>query len=110
MKTYRLRNGSRRSVRCEFLYFWNGALDKGMVWDVSETGWRATSSTSIPIGSETTAYLALPAAEASESKYVLIDRARVCWTDGSTIGWTITHIAPDAQERLERYVRNRKKR
>ena len=107
-KAYKTRKGSRRSVRCDFMYFWNGILDRGTVWDVSESGWRATGPTPIPIGSETTAYLALP--NTGDSKYLLVERAQVCWTDGTTVGWKIMDIDPEMHDRLVRYMQKNQKR
>lgn len=101
-KAYTIRNASRIPTQCTFLYFWNGALEQGKVWDVSETGWRASLKHPITPGEETTAYLAIPDGEVY--KYMIVDRATVCWSDGGTAGWRVSNIEPAAKDRLERFL------
>lgn len=102
VKPYAVRNAGRIPTRCTFLYFWNGVLEQGTVWDVSETGWRTSTKRSLPPGSETTVYLALPDQEVY--KYMIVDMAKVCWSDGRTAGWNVSTIEEGARERLDRYL------
>lgn len=101
-KTYTLRRSPRLSTQCTFLYFWNGNLAQGKVWDVSDTGWRATMEQALPAGSETTAYLALP--DGDNSEYLVVESATLCWSAGKTAGWKVERLDKAARERLQQYV------
>lgn len=101
-KTYTPRKGLRLPTQCTFLYFWEGALMQGSLWDVSETGWRATMDQPLPAGTETTAYLALP--DDSDSKYLIVDSATLRWSDGTMTGWKVERLDEAARERLQQYM------
>ncbi|MCC6141616.1 MAG: hypothetical protein IT389_13480 [Nitrospira sp.] len=102
VKTYSVRNADRRSTHCAFLYFWNGTLQQGKVWDLSETGWRASVKHPLPAGSEMTVYLALP--DRNAYKYMIVNMAAVCWSDGHTTGWKVSHIDEAAKSRLDQFL------
>lgn len=102
VKTYSVRNAGRVPTQCTFLYFWNGTLEQGKVWDLSETGWRASVKQPLPPGSETTVYLALP--DRGAYKYMIVNMATVCWSEGNTAGWKVSHIDGEAQNRLDQYL------
>lgn len=101
-KTYTVRKGSRVSAQCTFLYFWDGALAQGKVWDLSESGWRATMDQPLPAGSETTAYLALP--DEGDVKYMTVNSATLCWSDGKMAGWKVEWLDEAARDRLREYL------
>lgn len=101
-KTYTLRKGPRIPTQCTFLYFLNGALAQEKIWDLSETVWRATMDQPLPAGSETTVYLALP--DERDSKYMTVDSATLCWSDGKTAGWKVERIDEPTRERLHQYL------
>ena len=101
-KTYTVRKGARIPIQATFMYFWDGALTQGKVWDLSETGWRATMDQPLPAGTETTAYLALP--DEGDPKYMTVDSATLCWSDGRMAGWKVERLDETASERLQQYL------
>ena len=102
VKTYSVRNTTRVPTQCTFLYFWNGTLEQGKVWDLSETGWRTSMKHPLPAGSETTVYLALP--DHDVYKYMIVNMATVCWSDGNMAGWKVSHMDEAAKDRLDQFV------
>lgn len=102
VKTYSIRRATRVPTQCTFLYFWNGTLEQGKVWDLSETGWRTSMKHPLPAGSETTVYLALP--DDNVYKYMIVNMATVCWSDGKTAGWKVSHIDEGAKSRLDQFL------
>lgn len=101
-KTLTVRKKSRAPVHCPFCYFYDGTLAKGMIWDLSEKGWRATGERSVAAGAELTVYLSLP--DGGESKNILVDTAVVRWSEGRDAGWEITCINEVARARLDQYL------
>lgn len=102
VKTYSVRSADRVPTQCTFLYFWNGTLEQGKVWDLSETGWRTSTKHPLPPGTETTVYLALPDREVY--KYMIVNMATVCWSDGQTAGWKVAHMDETAKSRLDQFL------
>jgi len=100
--TYVVRKRSRASVHCPFSFFYDGTLTKGMIWDISETGWRATGERPVAAGTETTVYLTLP--DGGESKNILVDAAVVRWSEGRDAGWEIARIDEDTRARLDHFL------
>ena len=90
MRTYAVRNALRASVHCRFCYFGDGTLAHGIIWDLSETGWRATGAHPIPAGTETTVTITL--SNGKQSRNIMIDQAVVRWSRGANTGWEITKM------------------
>jgi hypothetical protein len=102
MKTYAVRKKLRTPVQCQFCYFGIGTLVNGTVWDLSDTGWRATGQHPVVVGTETTVYITLQ--NGSQSYNVLIDAAIVRWSDGRAAGWEIVRIDEANRARLTDFV------
>lgn len=102
MKTYSIRKKLRRRVQCRFCYFVDGTLANGMVWDLSETGWRATGERPVAVGTETTVYLTLRDGKRSDN--ILIDAASVRWSNGREAGWEIIRMDEASRARLTDFV------
>jgi hypothetical protein len=102
MKTYAVRKKLRTPVQCQFCYFGAGTLMNGIVWDLSDTGWRATGQHPVAVGAETTVYITLQ--NGSQSYNVLIDAAIVRWSDGRAAGWEIVRIDEANRSRLTDFV------
>ena len=103
-KSYIPRKKSRASVHCPFSYFYDGTLAKGTIWDLSETGWRATGELPVAAGSELTVYLTLP--NSGKSKNLVVDAAVVRWSEGRDAGWEIIRIDEEARARLDYFLKN----
>jgi hypothetical protein len=103
-RTYAVRKKLRVPVHCPFCYFCDGTLAKGMIWDLSETGWRATGERPVAVGTETTVYITLP--DNGESKNILVDAAVVRWSEGRDAGWEIIRIDEEARARLDQFIEN----
>jgi len=102
MKTYAVRKKLRTPVQCQFCYFNDGTLVNGIVWDLSDTGWRATGQHPVAVGTETTVYITLQ--NGSQSYNVLIDAAIVRWSDGRESGWEIIRMDDANRTRLADFV------
>jgi hypothetical protein len=102
MKTYAIRKRFRTPARCQFCYFRDGALATGIVWDLSETGWRAACERPVCVGTESTVYITLH--DGTQSHNILIDAAVVRWSDGQIAGWEITRMDEASRGRLADYV------
>lgn len=102
MKTYAVRRKLRTPVQCQFCYFGDGTLTNGIVWDLSGTGWRATSQQSVAVGIETTVYITLQ--NGNQSYNVLIDSAIVRWSNGREAGWEILKMDEANRTRLTDFV------
>ena len=102
MKTYAVRKKLRTPVQCQFCYFGNGTLTNGIVWDLSDTGWRATGQHPVTVGTETTVYITLQ--NGKQSYNVLIDAAIVRWSDGREAGWEIVRMDQANRARLTDFV------
>lgn len=102
MKTYAVRRKLRTPVQCQFCYFGDGTLTNGIVWDLSGTGWRATSQQSVAVGTETTVYITLQ--NGNQSYNVLIDAAIVRWSNGREAGWEILRMDEANRTRLTDFV------
>lgn len=103
-KPYAIRKKLRAPVHCPFSYFCDGTLAKGMIWDLSETGWRATGEHPVTPGTEMTVYLTLP--DNGESRNILVDAAVVRWSEGRDSGWKITRMDEEARARLGQFLEN----
>ena len=102
MKTYAVRKKLRTPVRCQFRYFCDGTIANGIVWDLSEIGWRSTGEHSVPVGTETAVYITLH--EGKRSYNILIDAAVVRWSDGRVAGWEIVRVDEANRGRLSHFV------
>ena len=102
MKTYAVRKNPRTPVQCQFCYFGDGTLTNGIVWDLSDTGWRATGQHPVTVGTETTVYITLQ--NGKQSYNVLIDAAIVRWSDGREAGWEIVRMDEANRTRLLDFV------
>lgn len=98
MKTYTIRKTLRTSAQCQLCYFCDGTLTTGLVWDLSEAGWRASGAYSLPAGAESTAYLTI--LEGGQAHNILIDAAVVRWSDGQVAGWEILRMDDASRARL----------
>ena len=98
MKTYAIRKALRTATHCQFCYFSDGTLAHGTIWDLSETGWRATGAHPIAAGTETTVTITL--SNGKRSRNILIDQAVVRWSRGNHTGWEIIKMDPEAREQL----------
>ena len=101
-KTYSVRKQLRTPVQCSFSYFCDGVLAKGLIRDLSESGWRATGERHLAVGTELTVYLTLP--NSGESKHILIDTAVVRWSEGRDAGWEIIRMDDEARSRLDQFL------
>ncbi|GKS65510.1 hypothetical protein YTPLAS72_28140 [Nitrospira sp.] len=102
MKTYAVRKKLRTPVQCQFCYFAEGTLTNGIVWDLSDTGWRATGQHPVTVGTETTVYITLQ--NGTKSYNVLIDAAIVRWANGREAGWEIVRMDEANRTRLLDFV------
>lgn len=102
MKTYAVRKELRTPVHFQFCYFCDGTLANGIVWDLSETGWRATGERPVAVGAEITVYLTLRDGKRSDN--LLIDAAVVRWSKGRDAGWEITRMDEVSRARLKDFV------
>jgi hypothetical protein len=102
MKTYAVRKKLRTRVQCQFCYFVDGTLANGMIWDLSETGWRATGERPVAVGTETTVYLTLHNGKRPDN--ITIDAAIVRWSNGREAGWEITRMDETSRARLMDFV------
>ncbi len=102
MKTYAVRKQLRTPVCVEFCYFCDGALTDGTVWDLSETGWRATGKRPVSVGTETTVYITLRDRKGTHN--ILIDSAMVRWSRGRDAGWEITRMDDSHRMRLMNFI------
>ncbi len=103
-KIYRPRKKSRTPVHYLCYYFYDGTLVKGTIWEISETGWRATGERPVAVGLELAVCLTLPGT--GKSKNILVDAAVVRWSEELDAGWEITHIDEEAWTRLEYFLEN----
>lgn len=101
-KAYEVRKRLRAPVQCTFCYFYDGTLAKGTIWDLSETGWRATGERPVVEGTETTVYVTIP--DGGESKNILVEAAVVRWAEGRDAGWEITRIDAAGRARLDQFI------
>lgn len=106
MKTYAVRNTSRTSVHCRFCYFGDGTLAHGTIWDLSETGWRATGTHPIEAGTKTSVTITIK--EGTQSRNIPIDEAVVRWSKGRNTGWEIIKIDPANRELLTEFMEQSK--
>ncbi len=90
MKAFLVRQMLRTPVQGTFSYAVEGIWITGTVWDLSATGWRATTGRPLPIGRETIVFLALRDGE--RLHHILIESAIVRWADGRHAGWEILRI------------------
>jgi hypothetical protein len=102
MKTYAVRKKLRTPVHFQFCYFCDGTLANGIVWDLSETGWRATGERSVAVGTETTVYLTL--SDGKRLDNLLIDAAVVRWSNGGDAGWEIIRMDDANRARLTDFI------
>jgi hypothetical protein len=102
MKTYAVRKKLRTPVHCQCCYFSDGTLAKGIVWDLSETGWRATGERPVSVGTETTVYITLR--DGKESHNIHVDSAIVRWSEGHDAGWEIIRMDEASRARLMDFV------
>ncbi|MBS0156762.1 MAG: PilZ domain-containing protein [Nitrospira sp.] len=104
MKTYTVRKKLRTSARCQLCYFCDGSLTTGIVWDLSEGGWRAAGERPVHAGTESTVYMTI--LEGDQPHNILIDAAVVRWSDGQIAGWEILRIDEANRTRLTHFVEN----
>lgn len=102
MKAYTIRKKLRTSARCQLCYFCDGSLTTGIVWDLSEGGWRSGSERPAQPGTESTVYMTI--LEGDQPHNILIDAAVVRWSDGQIAGWEILRIDEANRTRLSRFV------
>lgn len=102
MKTYAIRKRLRTPARCQFCYFCDGTLATGIVWDLSEAGWRAACERPVCVETESTVYITLH--DGNRSHSILIDAAVVRWSDGQVAGWEITRMDEANRGRLADFV------
>ena len=102
MKTYTIRKTLRTSARCQLCYFCDGSLTTGIVWDLSEVGWRAAGERPVHAGTESTVYMTI--LEGDQSHNILIDAAVVRWSDGQISGWEILRMDEANRTRLTHFV------
>jgi hypothetical protein len=102
MKTYTIRKTLRTSARCQLCYFSDGILTTGLVWDLSEAGWRSAGEHPVPVGTESTVYLTIR--EGNQPRNILIDAAVARWSDGQVTGWEILRMDEANRIRLTRFV------
>jgi len=101
-KDFHIRHGLRVGLRCSFMYNGEGLAGQGFLWDLSQSGWRATSYDSLAPGTEMSVYLELP--DKGASKYVPIDSAVVRWSNGKEAGWEITKINAASRARIQDFL------
>ncbi len=102
MKTYTVRKTLRTSARCQLCYFCDGALATGLVWDLSEAGWRAAGERPVRAGTESTVYMTI--LDGDQPRNILIDAAVVRWSDGQVAGWEILRMDEANRAQLTRLV------
>lgn len=101
-----VRKTSRISVHCRFCYFGDGTLAHGTMWDLSETGWRATGTHPIEAGTKTSVTITIKAG--AQSRNILIDEAVVRWSKGRNTGWQVITIDPASRELLMKFMEQSK--
>ncbi|MDH4153184.1 MAG: hypothetical protein OEV01_05305 [Nitrospira sp.] len=102
MKTYTIRKKLRTTARCQLCYFCEGSLTTGIVWDLSEVGWRAAGERPVHAGTESTVYITI--LDGDQPHNILIDAAVVRWSDGQVAGWEILRIDEANRTRLTHFV------
>ncbi|UVT15548.1 MAG: PilZ domain-containing protein [Nitrospira sp.] len=102
MKPYAVRQTLRTPVQCTLSYSSEAIWTNGRVWDLSQTGWRATGDRPMSVGHETIVFLSLCSGE--KLCHILIESAIVRWSDGLHAGWEITRIDAATQSRLAEVV------
>lgn len=101
-KNFHIRQGLRVGLRCAFTYNGDGRLEEGTVWDLSESGWRATGHDGLLPGTEMSVYVALP--DKGSTKYLVIDSAVVRWASGKEAGWEITKINAASRAHIQDFL------
>jgi len=101
-KTFHIRHGLRIALHCSFMYNGEGLVGEGSLWELSESGWRATGHDRLTPGTEMSVYLALP--DKGASRYVPIDAAIVRWSNEKEAGWEITKINADSRARIKDFL------
>jgi len=101
-KNFHIRQGLRIGLRCSFTYNGDGRLEEGTLWDLSESGWRATGPDGLAPGTEMSVYLALPGK--GGLNYLAIDTAVVRWASGKESGWEITKINAASRARIQDFL------
>lgn len=89
-------------LRCSFMYKGEGLVGEGSLWELPESGWRATGHDRLAPGTEMSVYLALP--DKGGSKYVSIDAAIVRWSNEKEAGWEITKINAASKARIKDFL------
>jgi hypothetical protein len=102
-RAYAVRTRQRISVRHPFLYHGESFHGKGRLWDLSESGWRATGDQPVTQGMVMPVYIELPP-DGEESKYLFIESAIVRWASGRDAGWEIQTIDATSRARLSRFL------
>ena len=102
MKTYTVRKTVRTSARCQLCYFCDGSLTTGIVWDLSEVGWRAAGERPVHPGPESTVYMT--ALEGDQPHNILIAAAVGRWADGQIAGWESLRMDESNRARLTQFV------
>jgi hypothetical protein len=102
MKSYTIRKTLRTSAQCQLCYFQDGILTTGLVWDLSDAGWRATGTRPVHVGTESTVYMTI--LEGNQPYNILIDAAVVRWTDGHIAGWEILRMDEASRVRLTHFI------
>lgn len=100
-KYYTFRAQPRHHLRCKFQYFLDSGVAEGSVWDLSNSGWRASGTLPVTVGMEMPVCLFLE----NEKKWVSIGRAAVRWVKGSNFGLEILQIEAQEQERLDHFLK-----
>lgn len=100
MKPLTFRADSRRSVRLCWRYRAEEMTGEGHVWDLSRTGWRASTPFPLEVGLILAVSLLLP----TDSEWLEVDEAVVRWADGPHCGVEIVTINESRLARLDAFL------
>lgn len=101
-KSLIVREGPRALVKCPYYYFAGESLCKGTVWEMSASGWRASSEQPVEVGTRLTLYIGLPTENGPE--WICIGGAQVRWAHGLDFGLEISDVDDSSKVRLERFL------
>lgn len=99
-QTLQLRAGCRVSAQAQFHFFNDRVFGTGTVWNLSRTGARVDTTESVSSGAILTLFLDLP----DGGSMVVIDRAKVCWIRGHTLGLQILTMESEDEVRLTQFM------
>ena len=94
------RESERLPVHGAVYFSTDEVASTGSLCNVSLGGWRVHSETHVNPGASVTLFATLP----DHKEAVLVDQAKVCWSQGHDFGLVIQKITPADAERLKGFI------